>query len=446
VKGILLFRRFGRFSPWNPIRVFCGIILLFSARSAYAEPPSVIGEPATRVAVGPGSAESSIRQIVRTPAGYVYIAAADDQGGAAEGFKKTSYLRMYKSTTAGIPVAFKEVNRARHPRASKKQTFSGGDMRLDRNGMIHLVYYRTADGATIYQLFDTHTDKWDAASTVVTTFSGRPGRVDYGSRGRALNSIALDREGTPYVAVGGDEGVKVFRKTIAGWVEDAILSSAPALHPTLTFDRVNRLHIAWLDSPGHDSTIQYAMREATGVWGLVELVFPGDTNVLSHASLDQSPSLAVDNQNQPVVLYLSGDPGQPNNFVQTRTLTAGLWIADDPPSIFAHSPGLYIRNDVKFILLGHDGDIHPGYLTHRSTEPEWSTVVSFQPDEPAYQYDGSASARYDPQYEVDCSVVDVVYFDEASDLRGGLKPDLYYTAIKLNGAASGEGSCRELLP
>ena len=56
------------------------------------------------------------------------------------------------------------------------------------------------------------------------------------------------------------------------------------------------------------------------------------------------------------------------------------------------------------------------------------------------------SARYDPQYEVDCTVIDAVFFDEDSDTRGSFRPDLYYGAIKLAGAKSGDGSCREITP
>jgi hypothetical protein len=418
--------------------------LLPLGRLAYAELPPIVGEPARRVAVGSGVAESSIRQIVRTLDGHVYIVAVDDQGGPAESFQKPTVLRMYKSTTAGIPTAFQEVNRARHPRASQRQTFSGGDMRLDRNGIIHLVYYRTSDGATVYQLFDTNVDKWGSTASVVTTFGGHAGDAFYGSRGYVVNSIALDREGNPYIAVASDAGTKIFRKLSGVWIEDATLSIIPSVHPAMTFDRLNRLHVIWLEYPNENSLIYYAMREVTGVWGIEEMVFAGDANVLSNVSRDQSPSIAVDSQNQPVVLYLSGSPGLSDNFIQTRVMTAGLWVADDPPEVFSHSPGLHMRGDIKFVFLGHDKEIHPGYVTHRPGDPDWAAVVNFQPDDPSYRYDGAASTRYDPQYEVDCTVIDVVYGDEASDARGGFKPDLYYIAIKLNGAKSGDGSCREI--
>ncbi len=433
---------------------FCGLQVSFPlsdwlGRAAIAAPVQNDFAPAAEeislpVAVGPGAAESSIRQIVRTLDGHVYIATVDDQGGSALGFPRPTYLRMYKSTTTGIPTGFREVSRSRRPQTEKYATLSGGDMRLDRHGLIHVVYYRTSDGATVYQLFDTNMDRWDTTATVVTTFSGQPGKVAYGLRGRAINSLALDRENNPIVAVGGDEGVKIFHKTLDGWMEEAALSAMPSVHPTMTFDRLNRLHVAWLEEYSGASDVHYAVREG-GVWSTSEVVFAGDSNVSTNVDLNQSPSIAVDGQNQPVVLYLSGEPGQLNDFIQTRTMTAGLWIADDPPSIFAQAASLHMRDDSKFILLGDDRAMHSGYLTHKPTEAEWSAVVHFQPDSPVYADAGAASARYDPQYETDCSVVDVVYFDEVPDKRGGFRPHLYYAAIKLYGEASGDGSCRELL-
>ncbi len=414
-------------------------LVFLAAPVTWAESPKAVGELTPRVRVGLGVIAGSSRQIARTEDGYVYIAAVDGPGGQAEGFRKATFLRMYKSTTAGIPLAFREVDRARHSRISGKHTFSGGDMRLDRRGFIHLAYYRTSDGATLYRIFNTTTDRWESAATVVTTFSGHDGNASYGSRGQVMNSIALDRDGIPYITVAGSEGVKIFRRLHDEWMEDTTLSIFPSMRPSMTFDRLNRLHLVWVENSSEGSSIHYAMRDGAGVWGTEDIVFPGDANVLSNVS----PSLAVDSQNQPVVLYLSGEPGMLNNFVRTRVLTAGLWIADDPQDLFAYAPGLYMRGDTKFALLGDDVAFHPGYLTHRPRDPEWSTVVSFEDGEPSSRYDGSTSVRYDPQYEVDYTVIDVVYSDEAVGPRGGFESHLYYAAIQLQGAVIGDGSCQE---
>ena len=98
-------------------------------------------------------------------------------------------------------------------------------------------------------------------------------------------------------------------------------------------------------------------------------------------------------------------------------------------------PGSYAHGDGRWALLGHDVNIHPAYLARVGAMPAWSPVIVFPPTGGDYQYDGSMSARYDPQYEVDCTVIDVVFFDEDSDARGGFRPDLYYGAIRLAGSA-----------
>lgn len=418
------------------------LCLVFLAVSVtWAESPKAVGELTPRVRVGLGVVASSSRQIARTEDGYVYIAAVDGPRGQAEESRNATFLRMYKSTTAGIPTAFREMDRAHHARIGGKHTFSGGDLRLDRRGLIHLAYYRTSDGATLYRMFNTTTERWERAATVVTTFNGHAGNASYDSRGQVMNSIALDRDGIPYITVVGAEGVKIFRKFYDGWMEDATLSIFPSLHPAMTFDRLNRLHLVWVETSSEGSSIHYAMRDGAGVWGAEDIVFPGDANILSNVS----PSLAVDSQNQPVVLYLSGEPGTLNNFVRTRVLTAGLWIADDPQDLFAYAPGLYMRGDIKFAVLGEDVAFHSGYLTHRPSDPEWSTVVHFEDREPFSRQDSSASVRYDPQYEVDCTVIDIVYSDKAVGPRGRSESNLYYTAIQLQGAALGDGLCQEVI-
>ena len=90
--------------------------------------------------------------------------------------------------------------------------------------------------------------------------------------------------------------------------------------------------------------------------------------------------------------------------------------------MFAHAPGSYAHGDDRWALLGHDDQIHPAFLARVGGAPAWSPVVAFPPTDVDYQYDGSMSARYDPQFEVDCTVIDVVFFDEDSDVRGGFRP------------------------
>lgn len=404
-------------------------------------PPGPEGDPTDRVAVGPGAVESSIRQVVRTLDGRVYIAAPDDGGAIRNGFTTPTVLTMYRATTTGVPTRFAPADPEHSPRTAPPATMSGGDARLDRAGTIHVVYFRTDEQATIYQTFSTVTDTW-GPPVVITRFGGLRGNPTYGVRAAALNAIALDRAGTPFVAIAGAAGARVFRLSGGTWVEDGRLGDVTSIHPAMTFDRQNRLHLAWLE---RDQEIRYALRDAAGQWSAPEIVDAGNPAVLSNGGGDQSPSITVDQADEPMVLYLSGTVGSPDERVRMRVKTAAGWTPDDP-NVFAHAPGSYANADGRWALLGHDERIHPAFLARVGAARVWGPIIAFPPTDTDYQYDGSMSARYDPQLEVDCTVIDVVFFDEDSDSRGGFKPDLSYGAIRLAGAASGTATCRELSP
>jgi hypothetical protein len=261
-------------------------------------PPGPEGDPTNRVSVGPGAVESSIRQAVRTLDGRVYIAAPDDGGAIRNGFSTPTVLYMYRATTTGIPKRFEPADAAHSPRVGPGGSMSGGDARIDRAGTIHVVYFRTDGQATIHQTFSTTTDTWDPPA-VVTRFGELRGNPTYGVRAAALNAIALDRTGVPFVAVAGAAGVRVYRADGAGWAEDGALGDVTSIHPAMTFDRQNRLHLTWLEA---DREIRYALRDATGRWSAPEVVVAGNPAVLSNGGGDQSPSITVDAADQPRVL------------------------------------------------------------------------------------------------------------------------------------------------
>ena len=233
------------------------------------------------------------------------------------------------------------VDEAHSPRVEAPKTMSGGDARLDRAGVIHLVYYRTDQQATIYQTFSTVTDTWGPPAVVsrVRRAGRQPGLRRAAS---ALNAIALARDGTPFVVFAGATGVQgVPARPGASWVEDGDDSDVSSLHPAMTFDRQNRLHLAWLEG---EHEIRYAMRDAAGQWSASEIVASGDPAVLSNGGGDQSPAITVDATDQPTVLYLSGHVGDPDERVRMKIKTAAGWVADDP-DVFAHAPGSYADGD-----------------------------------------------------------------------------------------------------
>ncbi len=208
-------------------------------RAARRRRPGPEGVPTDRVPVGPGAVESSIRQVVRTLDGRVYIAAPDDDGYIRNGLSTPTILRMYRATTTGIPTKFAVADAAHSPRVEPPGTMSGGDARLDRAGIIHIVYYRTDAHATLYQTFSTITNTWGPA-VVVSHYGSLTGNAQYGSRAGAVNAIALDRDGTPFILFAGATGVRGFRLAGGTWVEDGDLGTISSLHPAITFDRQNR--------------------------------------------------------------------------------------------------------------------------------------------------------------------------------------------------------------
>ena len=274
-----------------------------------------------------GPTENSIRQVVRTPEGRVYIAAADDEGlntGPA------ATLRMFRAGQTGAPPSFAQADAAGAPRVTPGHTIGGGDAHLDRSGQIHVVFLRTDFDAVINQTFSTLTDRWGPPETGDWESRARraPASVtagvwwwDWRSTPRAPPRLPSRREARP----------RPTAARAAAW-EAATVGSGD-LNPSLSFDRAGRLHAAWLDEP---NTIRYARRDADGAWRATNSVVA--TGVLENGNRDQGPALAVDARNDPVVLYLTGIPGADDNYVRPRTLTDGSWVPDDPTAFIASLP------------------------------------------------------------------------------------------------------------
>lgn len=393
---------------------------------------AALGTPGSLVSVGPGISESSIRQAVRTAEGRVYIVAADDGGNNGT----ETVLRMYRADQLGVPTSFSEADAANHPALDEISALNGGDARLARDGTIHVSWYRRTDGTAIHQTFSPAADRWGPAEEVNPGSSFQGGL--YGVRGVAVTALALSPDGVPFVALTGPGFVRVYRRAAAGsWPVKPIDSgSAPQVHPSLSFDRRGRLHLAWLDDAGAPGTaIRYARREADGSWTPSQTVAQGD--VLGNGNRDQSPSLAVDRADRPVVAYLDGTGAEDTDFIRTRVLTDSGWVADDPsPDVDTHTPGLHLRGDDRLVLEGHDiPGVDPAYVSRAAGASGWSAERVFAAALPpgSREYDGSANSRFDPNLDPDCNLVDAVFFDENSDTRGGdsFAPDLYYAAIRL---------------
>jgi hypothetical protein len=403
-----------------------GVLVLVPVASAAADP---LGRASALVSVGPGVSENSQRQVVRTAEGVVYIASVDDDG---YGDRTPAELHMYRATSAGIPTAFTSADEGDDPHVADPFDLSGGDARIDASGVIHLTYAVAdlSDGSLTvrYQTFDTRDDHWGPAQDVAKL----DGDGD-GVRGRVVSALALDPAGNPLVVTASAGGVSAWVPTGGGaWSREAI-GAERALHPSLAFDGSGRALLSWLSAPYDDASISYASRTPAGTWSKPERVADGD-DVLTNSTSDQGPSLAFDAQARPVVLWLDR-----RDNVRLAVRGDGGWTRDDPPSVYAHSPAVYVRGNERLAILGHDLLVHPSYVS-QVVGDDWSSIGEFAPPKGAlvYAFDGSASPRFDPLFDADCTIVDVAFFSEYSLQPGRIgKPDLYYGAVTLPEPAGG---------
>jgi hypothetical protein len=394
-----------------------------------------LGDATALVAVGPGVAETSQRQVVRTRDAIVYIASVDDHG--IDG-PSTAELHLYRATTAGTPTAFEVADASNEPQVTWPLDLSGGDIRIDAAGTIHTTYAVTnlgteavgeypGNSVTVkYRTFDTVAGAWGSPHTVTTL----PFDLD-GTRGRVVSALALAPSGRPLVVTASPADVAAWSPADNGsWAQEPV-DGTPGLHPSLAFDAQGRARLAWLASPYDKgrSSIRYAERSAAGAWSSPQTV--ADDDVLANDTLDQGPSLAFDAQARPVVAWLDGSD---DVVVATRD-DDGHWIDEGVPDTYAHSPAIALRGDDTLVFLGHDRDIHPAYLSRGTGSSEWSSVGVFSPplgESESYAYDGSASPRFDPLFDPDCRTLDVAFFDEYSEHPGRVgQPDLYYAAVAL---------------
>jgi hypothetical protein len=205
------------------------------------------------------------------------------------------------------------------------------------------------------------------------------------------------------------------------------------LHVQLAADAAGNIHATWLDDASSDSgsAVMYAEERASGAWGAPEVVDHGSPNVLSNNTDDQGPSIVVAASGVPYILYLSGTTNSAGQAVTTATvrmLRAGRWSDDSPPSAgygITHSPQLYSRRNDVYLFLGHDVNIHWGYLVQRAGR-RWSSYTVLDAASPM---DGSVSVRWDPARDTAPGVIDAVHHSE--DYRGDRSylPELYYQAV-----------------
>lgn len=389
-----------------------------------------------RVVVGPGIAEDTVRQVVRTARGLVYVFAPDDSGqrrGAGPGV-----IRAYMATGAGAPSGFSEIDAGDHPSSSGTSVLYAPDVRLGRRGVVDMVYVDQASDRLYYQTFSTVANRWGprqvlgGGALANPGFYATPTRV---FRNWASYGLVLDRHDRPHVVY--CSGDRVLSRVLGqrGWSSPQLVASGRSpLHVQLATDAAGNLYAVWLDDPlgqPGSTAVMYAEQTTAGRWTQPQIVDRGSPNVLSDTTDDQGPSIVVTTSRIPYVLYLSGtidSAGKAETTATIRFLRDGHWHDDTPPSSgygITHSPQLYSRRNDIYLFLGHDAAIHFGYLIQRAGRP-WSRYLLL---DAASAMDGSASVRWDPQHETNANFIDTVHHAEDYQHNGTYLPQLYYQAV-----------------
>lgn len=443
----------------------------------------------TIVQVGPGVVDATARSIVRTTSGRVYVFASDDTDQRVSGTK--GVIHAYKSDTTGKAITqFTAQDTSNRPiAATNNRVLSMPDCVLDPDtGIVHMVYTDNSTQATnvspsqncvgYYRQFNTNTDTWGSAEQVITGIPGN--QTQTLMRAQTTMAIQMGLDDTIHIIyMDGGVGTQVLHTTRTGastFSAATTISSSEteAMHPSLVVDSAGDLHLAWFDE-ATTRRMRYAKR-TSGTWGSPETVIADNTDVAWHNNHDQTGSICIGANGEPVVMWISQfvtDVDDPTgNHVKLARRVSGTWTQDNPTrtsfaGVHCHTPSLYMQGDDMYALLAHGDapELWPGYAVKPSggswtggalgqvlapgtdgTDPSHTVIF----DGSAYvsgtrtskgavgsegsTLDGSASARYDPNRDTDASVIDVLFWDE--DVDANSTGMVYYSVIPTEAASA----------
>ena len=357
---------------------------------------------AQRIVVGPGVAEDTVRQVIRTRANVVYVFAPDDTAQRED--TGPGVIRSYRARRPGSPRAFAEVDAEHHPKSIRTNVLYAPDVRLDRRGTAHMVYVDQANSNLYYQTFSTVTNTWGARKLLGSGSLANPGFYSTPTRvyrNWASYGLVLDRTDRPHVVY--CIGDSVYARVLASghWTKPRLVARGTSpIHVQLATDANSNIYATWLDNPlgpAGSTSVMYAEQTAhSGAWTQPQVIDKGSPNVIGDSTDDQGPSLIVTAANIPYVMYLRGTTDSAGKAVTTATihyLRGGHWLDDTPPSTgyqITHSPQLYSRGNDIYLFLGHDINLHWGYLVQRAGR-RWSPYTLLDTSSPM---DGSASVRW----------------------------------------------------
>jgi chitodextrinase len=379
-----------------------------------------------KVDVGPGLVDASTRQVVRTAGDRVYIFATDDT--AQRQNLGPGVLRAWRANQTGIPTSFTEVDGADRPTAgTNTSVICSPDVKLDANGLAHMVYVNQTNATLVYQTFSTVTDTWGLPQVIA---SGVNAPNSFILR-ESANSIVVDQSNVDHVVYAAGSKIYSIDRAGTGWSAPVAVATGTPVHPELALGTDGVMRLAWLDDASQPS-IRYAERPPGGAWGAPQTV--ASSGVLSNSDSDQGPSIVVTPSGIPYVGWVGDVPGVPTTSglpfspVRVSYRPAGSWVADNPPTdIYTHTPQIYGHGNDMYVFLGHDDQIRYGYLYHLSGQP-WSSYMPLTSTSDG-TLDGSANVRWDPLRETNAGVIDTTFFDEDRLDNQTYLPELYYMAV-----------------
>jgi hypothetical protein len=401
-----------------------------SASAAQGATPSAAAavDPANAfklVVVGTGYVEANARQVVRTAKGIVYIFAADDT--AQRTASGPGVARAWKGNVPGIPTAFAEVDGAHRPTAgTPENVIVDVDARLDRSGIVHLVYVDETDTTLYYRTFSTISDTWGPATALATGINVPDGFFERLKRSRGAVSIALDAKDVPRVVYCSWGTIFYTDRSNGTWSTPRVVSeSRGPTHPQLAFGRDGTLHLTWLENDADVPRVLYSRLPPRGDWQPPEVVDASD--VQDNATGDQGPSIAVTSSGVPYVLWIS-PRGTSGVRIKYRDRATGQWIFDPlPANLYTHAPQIYTQGNDIYAFLGHDSLIRFGY-EYQLRGRGWGPYVPLTTEADG-TLDGAASVRWDPLHETNRKVIDAAFFDEDIANDRTFLPRLYYMAV-----------------
>ncbi len=396
-----------------------------------------VGGSASPVVVGPGIAEDTVRQVVRTARNVVYVFAPDDT--AQRENAGPGVIRAFKAGGPGSPKAFVEVDAAHHPESTGTHVLYAPDVRLDSRGIAHMLYVDQASSSLYYRTFSTVTNTWGVSRPLGSGSLANPGFYSTPTRvyrNWASYGLVLDRNDRPHVVY--CTGNSVYSRYLAAgaWTTPQLVARGTSpIHVQLATDANSNIYATWLDNPldpAGSTSVMYAEQAArSSAWTQPQVVDKGSPNVIGDSTDDQGPSLIVTAANIPYVMYLRGTTDSAGKAVTTATiryLRGGHWLVDTPPSTgyqITHSPQLYGRGNDIYVFLGHDINLHWGYLVQRAGR-RWSPYTLL---DTSSSMDGSASVRWDPQHDTNPNIIDAIHHSEDYQHNKTYLPQLYYQAV-----------------